>query len=78
MTTELPCGVYEHYKGKRYLVMGVARHDTTEETLVIYARLYPRTGLPLSARPLASFVGDVQDADGNTVKRFRYVGFQEA
>jgi hypothetical protein len=75
--TDIPCGVYQHYKGNRYLVLGVARHDTTEDVLVIYARLYPRSGLPLSARPIADFTGEVENEKGERVKRFRYIGFQE-
>ena len=74
---ELACGVYEHYKGNRYLVIGVARDDRDDSVLVIYTRLYPRTGLPLSARPLKDFVGDVNDAKGERVKRFRYLGLAE-
>lgn len=46
-------GVYRHYKGKLYLVIGSARHTETEEELVIYVPLYelPGAGLPLQARP---------------------------
>jgi hypothetical protein len=66
-------GVYEHYKGEHYLVLGVARDHRDETPLVVYARLYRRDGLPLTARPLDEFLGDVQ-VDGRTVPRFRPVG----
>lgn len=72
----LPCGVYEHHKGGRYLVLGVARDDRDETPLVIYARLYGRGGLPLSARPLAQFVGEVE-VDGASVARFRFIGLTD-
>ena len=77
MTEEIRCGVYEHYKGNRYLVIGVARDDATEDLLVIYSRLYNRDGVPLSARKLTDFVGTVVDETGKQVKRFRYVGLED-
>lgn len=33
-------GVYQHFKGKRYRVIGVAKHSDTFEDLVIYESLY--------------------------------------
>jgi hypothetical protein len=32
----LKLGVYEHYKGKQYEVLGVARHSESLEDLVVY------------------------------------------
>lgn len=70
---ELSCGIYEHYKGGRYLVIGLARDDRDETLLVVYVRLYERFGVPMTARPLHDFLATVESADGN-VPRFRYVG----
>jgi hypothetical protein len=41
-------GVYEHYKGHLYFVLGHARHTETDEELTIYVPLYthPDGGLP--------------------------------
>lgn len=75
---KLQCGVYRHFKGKHYLVLGVARHSETNELFVVYVRLYTRTGVPLSVRPLMSFLGTVLDASGNRVKRFRFVGVHQS
>ena len=33
-------GRYQHYKGKFYEVVGVARHSETLEELVVYKALY--------------------------------------
>ena len=71
--TELKCGVYEHWKGGRYLVLGLARDDRTDEILVIYTRLYRRDGVPMTARALSSFLDMTADDSGNQVPRFRYV-----
>ncbi|NNL11805.1 MAG: DUF1653 domain-containing protein, partial [Pseudomonadales bacterium] len=42
---ELRAGIYQHYKGPRYRVYGVARHSETEEILVMYRALYGEYGL---------------------------------
>ena len=46
-------GLYRHYKGNDYEVMGVATHSETEEALVVYRALYGEFGLWV--RPLAMF-----------------------
>lgn len=64
---ELQPGVYRHFKGARYEVIGLARHSETEETLVVYR---PLSGEPsLWVRPLAMWVEDV-DRDGYRGPRF--------
>lgn len=35
-------GLYEHYKGQHYRVIGTARHSETEELLVVYTALYQK------------------------------------
>ena len=37
---EVQRGVYRHYKGMRYRVIGVARHSESYEPLVVYQALY--------------------------------------
>ena len=46
-------GLYRHYKGNDYEVVGVAAHSETEEALVVYRALYGEFGLWV--RPLAMF-----------------------
>lgn len=73
----IPAGVWEHWKGERYLVLGLARDATVEgrsdRLLVIYSRLYRRDGVPLNARPLDDFLREVPTSAG-PVARFRYIG----
>ncbi len=64
-------GRYRHYKGKEYLVLGVARHSETEEELVTYRLLYDDHGLWV--RPRTMFMETIV-FDGQTVPRFAYVG----
>lgn len=63
-------GIYEHYKGKHYLVLGVARHSETQEPLVVYRCLYD--DYSLWVRPLAMFTESVS-IDGKTVQRFTFL-----
>jgi hypothetical protein len=73
---ELKLGKYEHYKGKQYEVIGIAKHSETLEELVIYRALYDSKEFPkevLWARPKSMFLESV-DVDGKMIPRFRYVG----
>lgn len=73
--SELPKGFYEHYKGKRYEVIDLARHSETLELMVVYRALYagefPEN--TVWVRPLKMFQEDVLVGD-RRVPRFRYVG----
>ena len=60
-------GLYRHYKGQRYRVLGTARHSETLEPLVVYQALYGDRGLWV--RPAAMFAESVT-VDGACVPRF--------
>jgi hypothetical protein len=64
-------GLYRHYKGNDYRVIGVARHTETEEVLVVYQALYGERGLWV--RPAMMFIEMVEVA-GRRVPRFARVG----
>jgi cyclomaltodextrinase / maltogenic alpha-amylase / neopullulanase len=68
---ELPLGVYEHFKGKRYEVIGVAKHSESLEEFVVYKALYGEGELWI--RPLAMFT-ELVEKDGKKVPRFKYIG----
>ena len=64
-------GLYRHYKGNDYRVIGLARHSETREPLVVYQALYGERGLWV--RPAAMFTESVESG-GRTVPRFTRVG----
>jgi hypothetical protein len=63
----LKTGIYQHYKGSQYRVLGVCRHSETDERLVVYQCLYG--DYSLWVRPLAMFLESVQ-VGGQQVLRF--------
>lgn len=63
-------GIYRHYKGNDYEVIGVAFHSETEEQLVVYRPLYGER--KLWVRPLAMFTEHI-NVDGKQVQRFELV-----
>ena len=75
MQEHFKAGVHRHYKGNFYLALGLAREDETDETVVVYTRLYPRAGLPMSTRKLAVW-SEMVAGEGGPVPRFQYVGQQ--
>lgn len=62
-----PLGLYRHYKGGEYEVLGVARHSETQEPLVVYRPLYNASGWWL--RPHEMFFEAVE-VDGRLRPRF--------
>ncbi|MBE7093368.1 MAG: DUF1653 domain-containing protein [Clostridiales bacterium] len=60
-------GIYRHYKGGRYEVIGIARHSETLEEMVVYRALYGEGGLWV--RP-ASMWNEWVEKDGKKVLRF--------
>ncbi len=60
-------GIYRHYKGQRYRVLGTARHSETLEPLVVYQALYGEHGLWV--RPAAMFCENIE-LNGEPIARF--------
>ena len=63
-------GKYEHYKGKPYRVLVVAKHSETLEEMVVYQQMYGEEGV--CVRPLGMFLETVE-VEGKTVPRFKYM-----
>ena len=67
---KLAPGIYKHYKGNLYEVIGVARHSETEEMMAVYKTLYGDFGLLV--RPLTMFM-ETLEVEGKTVARFEFI-----
>jgi hypothetical protein len=64
-------GVYEHYSGKKYNLIGVAHHSEDLSELVVYQAQYGNK--LIWVRPLEMFLENVE-IEGVTKPRFKYVG----
>lgn len=64
---ETPPGLYRHYKGLMYEVIGTARHSESLEPMTLYRALYGEKGLWV--RPAAMFNEEV---DINGVRQARF------
>ncbi len=62
-------GLYKHYKGNIYEVIGIAKHSETLEDMVVYKATYQKEGENLWVRPLKMFSETVM-IDGVEQKRF--------
>lgn len=67
-TRTLEPGLYTHYKGQQYEVIGVATHSETGEALVVYRPQYGERGLWV--RPLSMFTETLTLPDGRVCPRF--------
>ena len=63
-------GIWRHFKGKEYDVLGVARHSETQEELVVYRARYGTR--ELWVRPKAMFLESVE-VDGVRRPRFEFI-----
>lgn len=66
-TQEIRPGIWRHFKGNRYQVIGVAKHSETLEDMVVYRALYGEGGLWV--RPASMWLETVE-RDGKTYQRF--------
>ena len=71
MTAPLSFGLYRHFKGGLYEVIGLARHSETDEDMVVYRPCAGDGGWWV--RPLKMFLETVT-VDGKTKPRFQFVG----
>ena len=74
-TPQIVPGIYEHYKGKQYVVLGLSMETETREVCVVYRPLYDTDWPHLLHRSLTMFNESVE-VDGppaKSVPRFRLV-----
>ena len=65
---EIPFGLYQHFKGRYYEVIDIARHSETDEAMVIYRPQYGKK--QLWVRP-ADMWAETIERDGYSGPRFR-------
>ena len=63
-------GIYQHFKGNTYRVLGVAKHSESLEELVVYQHI--DGDKEIWARPINMFLDEVEK-DGNKIPRFKYI-----
>ena len=68
---EIKPGLWKHFKGNQYRVLGVALHSETGEEMVVYQALYGQRGLWV--RPAAMWLEQVE-RDNYSGPRFIRVG----
>jgi hypothetical protein len=70
---EMKLGIYEHYKGKQYEVLALAKHSETLEDMVVYKPLYKNEYKGyLWVRLKKEFTGKI-NINGKKVKRFKFI-----
>ena len=62
-------GIYQHYKGGLYRVIGVAEHTENKGELVVYVSLKDKK---MYVRPKSMFFGKVK-ANGRDIPRFVFL-----
>lgn len=68
-------GIYKHYKGNNYEVIGIAHHSESLEPMVVYKALYESKEYGKDAlwvRPQSMFVETI-NVNGKNFKRFEYI-----
>ena len=68
---EIKKGIYKHFKGNMYEVLGMALHSETVEEMVIYKALYGEGNTWV--RP-ASMWDEEVEYEGRKVTRFEFIG----
>ena len=63
-------GIYRHYKGNLYKVLGFAKHSETEEDLVVYMALYK--DYCVWVRTIHMW-NEIVEKDGKKYKRFELI-----
>ena len=69
-----PKGIYRHFKGNRYELIGIARHSETLEPMAVYRALYGDGALWV--RPLSMW-SEIIEWEGKHRPRFELISVEE-
>lgn len=72
INTIMKAGKYQHFKGKLYRVLGVAKHSETFEEYVVYESLYDKPESKMWIRSKKMFNEKVE-TNGIKQKRFKII-----
>lgn len=65
-------GIYQHYKGRQYQVLTIARHSETLEEMVVYQCLYENDLGKIWVRPKKMFEEKIISGDAE-IERFKFI-----
>lgn len=68
---DIKLGTYRHFKGKEYMVIGIAKHSESLEAMVVYQALYGEK--EIWVRP-ATMWNETVRKDGYNGPRFTFIG----
>lgn len=71
-TSKVKSGIYRHYKGNLYRVIGVAKHTETDEKLVMYELLYKNNWSRYTVRSIKELTEKVK-ISGKLQPRFKFL-----
>jgi len=66
---KMELGLYKHYKGNIYEVIGIAKHSETLEEMVVYKATYQEEPNNIWVRPKSMFLERIE-INGNSIERF--------
>ncbi len=66
---QMELGLYKHYKGNMYEVIGIAKHSETLEEMVVYKATYQEEPYNMWVRPKAMFLEKIE-INGKLIERF--------
>lgn len=72
MQNNITPGIYRHYKGNLYLVLGTGKHSETLEEMVVYVALYESSESQIWVRPAGMFLETIE-FEGKTQPRFTFI-----
>ena len=64
-------GIYRHFKGHSYRIIGLAKHSETLEEMIVYVNI--EDSKDMWVRPISMFTEMVQK-DGISIPRFQWIG----